>query len=175
MWSHAGGARNFALMVLGDRAELVNCRIYGQHDTFYTGQHRVFVKDSYINGSVDFLFGSGSAVFEGCEIVANGGHITAHKGSATDQDGNTASCGNSSCSTYLIRNSRLPAATRHKKTADLGRAWRGRATVVYESTWMDSHIIPAGWGTAMHGCKPTSTTCPNVSEKALLLICFGRI
>jgi pectinesterase len=135
----------------------------------------VFVKDSYINGSVDFLFGSGSAVFEGCEIVANGGHITAHKGSATDQDGNTATCGNSSCSTYLIRNSRLPAASRHKKTADLGRAWRGRATVVYESTWMDSHIIPVGWGTAMHGCKPTSTTCPNVSEKAVLLICFGRI
>jgi hypothetical protein len=109
---------------------------------------------------------------KGSESLA---HITAHKGSATNQDGNTASCGNSSCSTYLIRNSRLPAASRHKKTADLGRAWRGRATVVYESTWMDSHIIPVGWGTAMHGCKPTSTTCPNVSEKAVLLICFGRI
>lgn len=157
-----GGARNFALMVLGDRAQLVNCRIYGQHDTFFTGLHRVYVKDSHINGSVDFLFGAGSAVFEGCEIVANGGHITAHKGSGTDQDGQSESCGNTSCSIYLIRNSRLPAA-RHKAKADLGRAWRSRATVVYESTWMDSHIVSQGWGTTMSGCKPTAISCPNIT------------
>ena len=130
----SGGARNFALMVLADRAELINCHVYGQHDTFFTGQDRVFVKDSYINGSVVFLFGSGSAVFDGCEIIANGGHVTAHKGSATDQDGNSESC-----STYLIRNSRLPAS-RHKTAADLGRAWRSRATVVYENCWLDEHI-----------------------------------
>ena len=42
-------------MVNGDRAELVNTRVYGQHDTFYTGLKRVYVKDSYINGSVDFI------------------------------------------------------------------------------------------------------------------------
>ena len=42
-------------MVNGDRAELVNARVYGQHDTFYTGLKRVYLKDSYINGSVDFL------------------------------------------------------------------------------------------------------------------------
>ena len=42
-------------MVNGDRAELLNARVYGQHDTFYTGLKRVFIKDSYINGSVDFL------------------------------------------------------------------------------------------------------------------------
>lgn len=157
-----GGARNFALMTLGDRIELSHCRIYGQHDTFFTGQHRVFVQDTYINGSVDFIFGSGSAVFDRCVIVANGGHITAHKGSATDRDGNSASCGTSSCTAYLIRNSRLPA-TRHKKAADLGRAWRSRATVIYESCWMDAHIIPQGWGQTMAGCTPTSESCPNVT------------
>ena len=42
-------------MVNGDRAELVNARVYGQHDTLYTGLKRVFLKDSYINGSVDFI------------------------------------------------------------------------------------------------------------------------
>ena len=46
---------NFALMVNGDRAELLNARVYGQHDTFYTGLKRVYVRDSYINGSVDFI------------------------------------------------------------------------------------------------------------------------
>eukprot|EP01052_Picozoa_sp_SAG31_P032048 SAG31_NODE_3470_length_4235_cov_1.596712_2_plen_1063_part_00 len=157
-----GGARNFALMLLGDRTQLSSVRVYGQHDTFFTGGHRAYVKDSYINGSTDFIFGAGSVVFEGCVLVANGGHITAHKGSAMDQDGNTASCGNSSCSTYLIRNSRLPA-TRHRTAADLGRAWRSRATVVYESTWMGEHIIPQGWGTSMAGCKPEKPKCPNIT------------
>ena len=76
--------------------------------------------------------GAGSAVFEGCTIVAAGGHITAHKGSATDNNGQRAPCGSGSCSTYLIRNSRLPAARHNRATADLGRAWRSRATVVYD-------------------------------------------
>ena len=156
-----GGARNFALMVNGDRVGLDHCRVYGQHDTFYTGLQRVHIKDSWINGSTDFIFGAGTAVFDGCEIVAAGGHITAHKGFATDQNGQ-ASCGDSSCSTYLIRNSRLPAA-RHKATADLGRAWRSRATVIYESVWMDSHINPQGWGTTMSGCHATATVCPNIT------------
>jgi pectin methylesterase-like acyl-CoA thioesterase len=158
-----GGARNFALMVNGDRAELVNARVYGQHDTFYTGMKRIYIKDTYINGSVDFLFGAGSAVFEHCEIVAAGGHITAHKGSATDRDGLSAPCGNSSCSTYLIRNSRLPASRHGGGEADLGRAWRSRATVVYDSVWMDSHISPQGWGTTMRGCHPTAAACPNIT------------
>ena len=157
-----GGGRNFALMINGDRAEVTNCRIYGQHDTFYTGMKRVFVSNSYINGSVDFLFGAGSAVFDRCEIVAAGGHVTAHKGTATDENGQTDRC-NTSCSTYLIRNSRLPAAQPRSTVADLGRAWRSRATVVYDSCWMDSHINPEGWGTSMSGCPPSAVSCPNIT------------
>ena len=158
----AGGGRNFALMINGDRVEVTNCRIYGQHDTFYTGLNRVYVRDSYINGSVDFIFGAGSAVFDRCELVAAGGHVTAHKGTATDENGQTDRCDYSSCSTYLIRNSRLPAVGA-KAVADLGRAWRSRATVVYDSCWMDSHINPGGWGTSMNGCNAAAVSCPNIT------------
>merc|ERR1719221_1995105 len=101
----ANGGRNMATRFLGDRTAVYNSRIYGCHDTVYTGTHRVYFKDSLINGSTDFLFGEGSAVWDNCTIVGNGGHITAHRGMITDRNLNTCAP-NKSCTAYLIRNSR---------------------------------------------------------------------
>ena len=47
-------------------------------------------------------------------------------------------------STYLIKNSRLPAVPNAKKTY-LGRPWGNGSTVIYSNCFMDSHIAAAGW------------------------------
>jgi pectinesterase len=49
-----------------------------------------FFKDCYIEGHVDFIFGTASAVFESCTIHSKGkGYVTAHYRTSDKQ--NTAS------------------------------------------------------------------------------------
>ena len=77
----------FATEVAGDRAAFYNVRLLGKDDTVFTGLRRVYFRDCWINGSTDFLFGQGSAVFDRCALVAEPGRywsfITAHAGNST--------------------------------------------------------------------------------------------
>jgi pectinesterase len=72
-----------ALRVNGDRQAYYNCRLLGYQDTYYTwggrGTGRVYMKNCYIEGSVDFIFGRDIVVFDSCEIHINrnGGTLTA--------------------------------------------------------------------------------------------------
>ena len=76
-----------AAFVTGDRAVFVNCRFVGNQDTLYTGmpdhpdrrEARQYYKDCYIEGTVDFIFGSATVVFENCTIFSKskGPYITA--------------------------------------------------------------------------------------------------
>lgn len=54
-----------------DRARFRNVRLEGYQDTFYskTGS-RAYFTDCEISGHVDFIFGSGVAVFDNCDIIA---------------------------------------------------------------------------------------------------------
>lgn len=72
-----------ALRVDGDRQSFYNCNLLGYQDTYYTwggsGTGRVYMKNCYIEGSVDFIFGRDIVVFDSCEIHINrnGGTLTA--------------------------------------------------------------------------------------------------
>ena len=56
--------------VEGDRATFRHCRLLGNQDTLYLAieNSRQYYQDCYIEGTTDFVFGSGTAVFEGCTI-----------------------------------------------------------------------------------------------------------
>lgn len=59
-----------ALCTNADKVYLNNCRIIGRQDTLYvkgTG-NRVYIKDSYIEGTVDFIFGDADAYFDHCQL-----------------------------------------------------------------------------------------------------------
>ena len=79
-------AQGVALMLdLGsDRASFEHVRITGHQDTLFPNSGRSYFHDCVIEGSVDFIFGAGQAVFDECRIVSrdrgsrtNNGYITA--------------------------------------------------------------------------------------------------
>lgn len=140
-----------ALRIDSDRDVLRSCRITGWQDTLMVNNGRAFFKDCYIEGRVDFIYGSATAVFDHCEIHSkNGGHVTA---ASTPQDHPFG---------FVFLHCNLtgdgepwnPATTNptttltaHKpgKMADLGRPWRPYASVAYIECEMGDHIMPAGW------------------------------
>jgi PelA/Pel-15E family pectate lyase len=131
-WEQGGQA--VALLVEADRSVFRKCRFIGWQDTLYAKNGRQYFVDSYIEGSVDFIFGQAAAVFENCEIRSKGdGYITAPmRFAATEPAG------------FVFRNCRLTSSDSDAKVF-LGRPWRDYGRTVFVNTEMGSHIRPEGW------------------------------
>lgn len=124
-----------ACFVAGDRATFRNCRFLGNQDTLYTygSPSRQYYEDCYIEGTVDFIFGKSTAVFNRCTIHSRAnGYVTAP---ATEQG---ASHG------YVFYDCRLTAEPGVDRVY-LSRPWRPYAQAVYIRCHMGGHILPAGW------------------------------
>jgi hypothetical protein len=66
------------ITVRSDRAIFKRCRFLGDQDTLFSGFGRQYFLDSYIQGGVDFIFGSAAAVFDNSEIhILRPGCLTA--------------------------------------------------------------------------------------------------
>jgi pectinesterase len=134
-----------ALRIDGDRAVVTNSRLSGWQDTLMLNNGRDYFKDSTIEGRVDFIYGSATAVFDHCEIRSrNGGYVTA---ASTPPDRPYG---------LVFLHSRLTsdprpwvdpsgAATRATPLAYLGRPWRPYGSVTFVDTEMGAHIRPEGW------------------------------
>jgi len=72
--SPTGTYQAVALMTQADQIVLENVRLHGYQDTFFmhtsavTTVARVYVKNSFIEGDTDFVFGRATAVMDGCTI-----------------------------------------------------------------------------------------------------------
>ncbi|WP_426448057.1 pectinesterase family protein [Paenibacillus sp. S-38] len=122
-----------ALLTKGDRMFFRSVKLTAFQDTFYANDGRQVFVDSHIEGTVDYIFGSASLVFQNCVIHSlAGGYVTA---ASTPQGGMG----------YLFLNSRLTAEPGLTGTVALGRPWRPYAKVSYVNTYMDDHIRPTGW------------------------------
>ena len=136
-----------AIRVDGDREVFNHCRFLGWQDTLLLLYGRDYLTNCYVEGRVDFIYGSATAVFDQCEIHSkNGGHVTAAN---TPQDHPFG---------FVFRDCKLtgdprpwtgpggvPANTNRPPLADLGRPWRPYACVAYLNCEMGAHIRPAGW------------------------------
>jgi len=125
-----------AVLVAGDRAIFRNCRFLGFQDTLYTWGKatRQYYENCYIEGTVDFIFGSSTAVFYQCEIhsKSSGSYLTA----ASTPEGTKYG--------YVFLDCKL-TADEDVKDVCLGRPWRPYAKTVFINTVMGGHIIPEGW------------------------------
>ena len=124
-----------AMFVAGNRAIFDNCCFKGFQDTLYTyGKiSKQLYRNCYIEGTVDFIFGSSTCFFENCEIHSlGGGYLTA----ASTPEGREYG--------YVLHNCRLTAEEGVTKVM-LGRPWRPYAQTVYVDCVMGTHITPAGW------------------------------
>ncbi|HAM99909.1 MAG TPA: hypothetical protein DCQ26_15005 [Marinilabiliales bacterium] len=128
------GSQAVALRVKGDRMIFQQCRFLGYQDTYYTwGVGRVYHEDCYIEGTVDFIFGSSVAVFQNCTIKSlRNSPVTA---AATPQNYKFG---------YVFKNCKL-IADAGISGATLGRPWKEYAQTVFIETEEGKHISPAGW------------------------------
>lgn len=124
-----------ACFVSADRVYFKNCRFLGFQDTLYTyGKGcRQYYEGCYVEGTVDFIFGWSTAVFNNCHIHSkSNGYVTAPSTDKGQQHG------------YVFFDCKL--------TADAGvgdvylsRPWRPYAQAVYIRCDLGKHILPAGW------------------------------
>jgi pectin methylesterase-like acyl-CoA thioesterase len=102
------------------------------------GQHRAYLFGCRINGTTDFTYGQGAAVFEQCVIVGErAGKFYNGQSFLTATTGNVSSSvpdNPAARSAFLVRNSKLPASPNIGKTF-LGRPWGDGATVIYDNVW----------------------------------------
>ncbi|KAL4184785.1 hypothetical protein AMTRI_Chr10g227250 [Amborella trichopoda] len=129
----AVGMQAVALRVSGDKAVFANCRVLGSQDTLFDENGRHFFYRSYIQGSIDFIFGSGRSLYQECTLrstaTSYGAIAASQRNSATENSG------------FAFLNCRLNGTG----SLYLGRAWGRYARVVYAFCNLDDIIIPEGW------------------------------
>jgi pectin methylesterase-like acyl-CoA thioesterase len=135
-----------ALSVNGDRQAYYNVRMLGYQDTFYArgafGTGRIYVKNSYIEGSVDFIFGRNIVVFDSTHI-----HINRNNGIIT-----AASTESGVRFGFVFRDATVTTDEigfdgRPVTTYYLGRPWREAPRTVFINTSHPSTLHPQGWRT----------------------------
>jgi len=127
------GSQALALNLSANRAVFDNVRLLGAQDTFYLANSaRTYLVNSYVEGTVDFIFGGGVAVFNTCSIYekrATGGPITAGSTPAANTYG------------ILFYKSTITGAA--SNVTSLGRPWYPDAQVLYRESSLSSTIATA--------------------------------
>ncbi|XP_022776433.1 putative pectinesterase 63 [Durio zibethinus] len=129
------GAQAVSLRISGDKAAFYNCKVIGFQDTLCDDRGNHFFKDCHIQGTVDFIFGSGKSLYLDTELYVVGDTgltvITAQaRESASENTG------------YSFVHCRV---TGTGSGTYLGRAWKTSPKVVFAYTDMGSVVHPAGW------------------------------
>ncbi|UKB82022.1 pectin esterase [Chryseobacterium sp. MEBOG06] len=133
-----------AVLTSGDRIAFENCRFLGNQDTLYlkgvqdmqdkTKPSRNYFRNCYIEGTTDYIFGAGTAVFENCIIYSKetASYITA---ASTPKDHEFG---------FIFINSKITGNAKDHSVY-LGRPWRPFAKTIYIDCEINSTIKPEGW------------------------------
>ncbi|MBP6180878.1 pectate lyase [Flavobacterium sp.] len=124
-----------ALALNANSVLISNCTILGNQDTLYaTGtNNKQYLKDCYIEGTVDFIFGQATMLFENCTLHSlKDSYITAASTPQGVQYG------------FVFKNCKLTADEKATEVY-LGRPWRIYAKTVFINCEMGKHIKPEGW------------------------------
>ncbi|XP_049343486.1 pectinesterase 4-like [Solanum verrucosum] len=139
------GHQAVALRINGDMAAVFDCSIEGYQDTLYYQNHRQFYRNCVISGTIDFIFGRGSAVIQNSLIIARRpldsqfNTITADGKEIANKPGG-----------LVFQNCRIVPerelfADRFKLATYLGRPWKPYATTVFMESELGDFIRPEGW------------------------------
>ena len=150
-----------ALYADGDRLHFQNCRFISGQDTLFTGplppkelqpngfigpkqfsrriNGRHFYENCYIEGDIDFVFGSATAYFDQCTFHSTpidrdiNGYVTA------------ASTPKGQAYGYVMNQCRFTSSSCPDRSVYLGRPWRNYAKTVLVNCYIGAHIHPEGW------------------------------
>lgn len=130
-----GDQQGVAFHSNGDRQLLYHCRLLGYQDTYFDNfRTRRYIKDCFIEGAVDYIFGFGVTLFDSCQIHTSRStaYITAASTPQYYEFG------------YVFENCRLTNGP-NVSGISLGRPWFDWANVVYDHCWEPQALIAGGW------------------------------
>lgn len=140
------GPQALALFTVGDRVVLNKVGLLSYQDTWLTTtklNNRHYIKDSWIEGAVDFIYGQGNVYFDQDTINIvrkSGGYIVA----PNHADGTTWG--------YVFMNNVITApGTPSETDVWLGRPWHAYPVTVFINTRSYVKIPAAGWYPTMGG------------------------
>ena len=128
-----------------DLSVLFRCAIRGYQDTLYAHSMRQFYRECHITGTVDFIFGDGSAIFQKCQILARKG-LPNQKNTITAQGRKSPN----EPTGFSIQFSNISAepdvlASLNSTLTYLGRPWKLCSRTVFMQSYMSNAIRPEGW------------------------------
>lgn len=134
--SHGPGIQAVAVRIAADRVQFRNTRFLGNQDTLYVHSGSQYFRDCYVEGTVDYIFGGATAVFDNCVIhsVDGGTAITAPSTDQARPYGIVFLGGQVTASSAVSDDS-----------VALGRNWRPYGSATYLGVDLASHIAPEGW------------------------------
>ena len=140
------GPQALALNTMGDRIALNNVALLSYQDTWLTTStpnYRHYIKNSLIEGAVDFIYNSGNVYLDGDTLEINrpsGGYIVAPSHTADVKWG------------YVFQNSIIrPHPGVNVTDVWLGRPWHNEPKTVYINTKTYVNIPAKGWYNTMGG------------------------
>ena len=147
-WGHdkQAGPQALALNTMGDRTVFKNVAMLSYQDTWITpstSNYRVYAKDCFIEGAVDFIYNSGNIYIDNTTLYINrksGGYIVAPSHGADVKWG------------YVFMNCRITAPGVPSETdVWLGRPWHNSPKTVFINTIAEVTIPAKGWYPTMGG------------------------
>jgi len=147
-WGHdkQAGPQALALNTSGDRTVFKNVTMLSYQDTWITpstSNYRVYAKDCFIEGAVDFIYNSGNIYIDNTTLYINrksGGYIVAPSHAADVKWG------------YVFMNCTITAPGNPAETdVWLGRPWHNQPKTVFINTTAEVTIPAAGWYEKMGG------------------------
>ena len=144
------GDQAVAVGAYSDRAVFYNCRLVGYQDTFYAKSNgRVYCKDCYIEGNVDFIFGDAVLLCENCQLHCNRNEsvLTA----AADHSKSRFGFVFRNCSMTHVEGADFTG--KEFKTFHLGRPWKAGAKVVFIRCNEPAALAAAGWRRMSEGVE----------------------
>lgn len=162
------GLQAVAVVINADRVAFKNCRFIGMQDTLYTkgsGNPRHYFYKCYIDGIVDFIFGSSIAIFDSCVIYPKSRTGT---GSSYITAANTTT---GQLYGYWFKDCIIPANT-GATLYYLGRPWNNATSgvtaankTVYTNTAMSNSVNPLGWSVWDAGTNTSVITYAEYKSK----------
>ncbi|KAJ6531702.1 pectin lyase fold/virulence factor [Mycena sp. CBHHK59/15] len=145
--SYGAGKQATALSAKSTQQGFYGLSITGYQDTLLAdGGGYQYYSNCYIEGAVDYIYGSASAWFGECTLASNGGGaITANSRDSTTDP-----------TYYVIDSSTITSGTSASLVGDvyLGRPWRMYARVVFQNSVLPNLINAAGYTTLAAGATP---------------------
>ncbi|KAM0306744.1 hypothetical protein ACHAPM_001317 [Fusarium culmorum] len=135
----------------GNNMAAYGCAFSGYQDSVLVNQGVQVFSNSYLEGSVDFIWGYSKAYFHQCYIASNtpNAYITAQNRKSSSWAGG-----------FIFDTCKVTYTDSYGSsfgTTSLGRPWSQYALVVYMNSFLDKHISKTGWST-------WSTSSPQISD-----------